>query len=84
LIGLDALIGVDLLGPEIVHDLDRPLAEDVLFKDVGQRRLGVHRKDQDPVALFGQIVAGRGRKGGLAQAALAAEHQVAPLGMLFE
>jgi hypothetical protein len=34
--------------------------------------------------LFGQIVAGSGRKSGFAQAALAAEHQVATLGMFFE
>ena len=78
------LVRVDLLGPEVVHDLDGSLAEEVLLEDVGQRRLGVHGKDQDLVALLGQVVAGGGRKGGLAEPALAAEHQVAALGMGFE
>jgi len=84
LVGLDAPVRVDLLGPEVVHDLHGPLAEDVLLEDVGQRRLGVHGKDQHPVALLGQMVAGRGGKRGLPQAALAPEHQVAALRMSLE
>ena len=84
LVGPDALVGVHLLGEEVGHDLDRALAEDVALEDVAQRGLGVHREDQHPVALLGQVVAGGGREGGLAQAALAAEHDVAAVGMLFE
>ena len=36
LISLDMLIGVDLLGEEIGHNLDRAFAVNVLLKDVGQ------------------------------------------------
>ena len=36
----DVAVRVDLLGPEVVHDLHGPLAEDVALEDVGERRLG--------------------------------------------
>ena len=34
-------VGIDLLGPQVVDDLDRPLAEDVLLEDVGEAGLRV-------------------------------------------
>ena len=74
-------VGVDLLGPQVVHDLDRALPEDVALKDVRQAGLRIHGENQDAMALLGQPVAGGGREGGLAQPALAPEHDVAALRM---
>ena len=38
----DPLVGVHLLGPEVLHDRHGPLAEDVPLEDVGEARLRVH------------------------------------------
>src|SRR6266581_1813146 len=84
LIRLDIGVGVDLLRPKVVQDLDRALAEDVTLEDVAEGRLGVHGKHQHLVPLPRQPVGGRGRKRRLAQAALAAEHDVAALAVLLE
>src|SRR6266508_4922223 len=67
LVLLDVRVGVDLLGPQVGRDLNRPLAEDVALEDVGQAGLGVDREHQHPVALLGQPEGGRRREGGLAQ-----------------
>ncbi len=79
LVGLDAAVGVDLLGPEVLGHLDRPLAEKVLLKDIREACLGIDREDEHLVPLAGQPVAGGGREGGLAQPAFAAKHDVAAL-----
>src|SRR5207248_10038070 len=77
-------VGVDLLRPKVVQDLDRALAEDVTLQDVAEGRLGVHGKHQHLLPLPRQPVGGRGGKRRLAQAALAAEHDVAALAVLLE
>ncbi len=82
LILLDPAISVDLLGPEVGHDLHRALAEDVPLEDVREAGLGVDGEDQHLIALPGQPVSRGGGEGGLAQPALAAEHDVAALGVL--
>ena len=74
-------VRVDLLGPQIVHDLDRAFAEDVLLEDVRQACLGIHREDEDLLALLGEPERCRGGERRLAQPALAAEHHVAALRM---
>jgi hypothetical protein len=82
LVFLDVVVGVNLLGEEIGHDLHRPLAEDVTLKDVGQRGLRVYGEDEDLVPLLCQPVGGGRREGGLAQPTFAAVHDVAAIGML--
>ena len=42
----DVLVGVNLLGEQVGHDLHRPLAKDVALEDVGERGLGVYGEDQ--------------------------------------
>ena len=51
----DVDVRIDLLGPEVVHDLHGPLAEDVALEDVGERRLRVHREHQHLLALARDI-----------------------------
>jgi len=77
-------VGVDLLGVKVVHHLHRPLAENVLLENVAQRGLWVHREDQHLVPLLRQPKGCRRREGGLPQPAFAAEHDVAPLLVLFK
>src|SRR5581483_2883316 len=84
LVGLDAAVGIDLLSPEVFGYLDRPLAEKILLEDVGEARLRIDREDEHLVPLAGQPVAGGGGEGGLPQASLAAEHDVAALRMALE
>jgi hypothetical protein len=84
LVVLDVAVGVDLLGVKVVHHLYRALAEDVLLKNVAERRLRVHGKHQHLVALLRQPEGGRGRESGLSQSAFAAEHDVAPFPIGFE
>ena len=84
LVGLHPLVRVDLLGVEVGHDLRGALPEDVLFEDVAERRLGIDGKYQDLLPLFCQVVGRRRRKGGLAEAAFASEHDVASIRVLIE
>jgi hypothetical protein len=84
LVVLDAAVGVDLLRPQVVDDLDRPLAEDVPLEDVGEARLGVHGEHQHLVPPPCQPPGGGRREGGLPEPALAAEHDVAPFGVARE
>jgi len=84
LVRLDVGVGVDLLRPQVVDDLDGALAEDVPLEDVAEGGLGVHGKHQHPVSLPGQPVRGGGGKGRLAQTALAAEHDVAAVAVMLE
>ncbi len=79
LVGLDVRVSIDLLGPEVFHDLDRPFAEDILLEDVREAGLRINREDQDALALASEPVGGCRREGGLAETALAAEHDVAAL-----
>jgi len=84
LVFLDSLVSIDLLGVEVGHDLDRPLAKDVSLKDVREGGLGVHGKDQAPVPLFCQPVGCSRGKGRLAQSAFATEHDIAAFGAFFK
>src|SRR5207249_711918 len=84
LVFADVAVRVDLLGPQVVHDLDRALPEYVELEDVRQARLWIDAEDQHPLALLGEPVAGRRREGRLPEPALAAEHHVAALWVLAE
>jgi len=77
-------VGVNLLGVEVLHDLHRALAEDVLLEDVAQRSLRVHGEQQHFMAVLRQPERrGRG-KSSLPQPALAAEHDVLPFLVFLE
>ena len=78
----DVPVGVNLLGPQVLLNLHWAFPEDVLLEDVGEAGLGVDGEDQDAVPARGEPIRGGSREGGLPQAALAPEHQVAPLGMI--
>jgi hypothetical protein len=84
LIGFDVLVGIDLLRPQILHDLHGALAEDILLEDIGETGLWIHRKDQHFLALLRKPVGGGGGESGLAQPALTTEHNITTFGMFFE
>ena len=84
LVLMDVAVSVDLLGVEVVDDLHRPLAEDVLLENVAQRGLRIHGEDQHLVPVLRQPESGRRRESGLTQPAFAAEHDVATVRVLFE
>jgi hypothetical protein len=73
------MIGIDLLGIEIGHDLCRPLAKDIFLKDIGERSLGIYGKDQDLLPLFGQVVSRSSGKCGLSQSSFSTEHDVSSI-----
>ena len=84
LISVNVTVGVDLLGKEVIHDLDRTFAINIFLKDVAKGSLGIDREHQHFVSLLCQPEGGGGRKSGLTQPAFPAEHDVTPVLILFE
>ncbi len=84
LIIFDAPVGIDFLGIQVRHDLNRSFAEDIAFEDIRKAGLRINRKYQHFIALFGQPIGGGGAEGGFSQAAFAAKHQVAPVREIFQ
>jgi hypothetical protein len=72
----DVDVRIDLLGPEVVHDLHGPLSEDVTLGDVGERRLAVHGEHEYLLALAREPVRRRCGKGVLTNSAPAADWRV--------
>jgi hypothetical protein len=61
-----------------------PFSKDILFEDIAQGCLGIDGKDEHLLPLFREVVCRGCGKRGLAQASLAAEHDVMPVRILFE
>ena len=73
----DSVLGVDFDAPEVDIVVDsRRFVADWRVKDVRKRVCGVRRDDERRVALAGVLQRGRGRTGGLADAAFPAVEYV--------
>ncbi len=84
LIFLDPLIRINLLSIEVWHDLDGTLAKDVLFENVAQGGLGIHRKDENLFALLGQPVSRGSGECGFPQSTFSPVHHVFPIRVFLE